>query len=55
MLPAPNAWTPFPGRRTTKVVNMIKKTEREKDIWDETRLEDRVVSRQGCTVLSRDF
>ncbi len=33
MLPAPNAWTPLPERKPTKVVIMIKQTVREKDIW----------------------
>jgi hypothetical protein len=33
MLPAPNAWTPLPGRETTtSIVNMIKKTGLVKDI-----------------------
>ena len=32
MLPAPNAWTPLPGRKKTKVVNTTKKKEFEKDI-----------------------
>lgn len=43
MLPAPNAWTPLPGKKTTKVVNMIKKTDFEKVILKEVQSSLQVV------------
>lgn len=49
MLPAPNAWTPFPGRQTTKIVNKEKKIDLEKDIW-----EGDWVERVECVVRGKE-
>jgi hypothetical protein len=37
ILPAPNAWTPLPGSKTTKVVNKTKKTDLEKDMLERSK------------------
>jgi hypothetical protein len=52
ILPAPNAWTPFPGKHTTKIVNRNKKTDLEKDIWEGERQVERVVTREGERIIT---
>jgi hypothetical protein len=37
IFPAPNAWTPLPGRKTTKIARKIKETDLETDMLDQIK------------------